>query len=137
MYERMLDKTHQPEINEFFDYCGETKVLFKELNRFMLEDIKTENLLRFPYGKKYGWGIKYSTKRRHICDVFAEKDAFTVMLRMTNLQFEEEYNTLSDYTKRYIDNRYPCGDGGRIHYRVLNEVQLKDIETMLRAKTQK
>lgn len=131
MYERMLDKQHKPTIDEFLEYCGKSSKLLEKLNLYLLDVLNAEMLLRFPYGNSYGWGIKYSIKRKHICDVFAEKDAFTVMLRLTNRQFEKEYDTLTEYTKEYINNKYRCGEGGWIQYRVLEEQHLNDIEKLL------
>jgi len=54
-----------------------------------------------------------------------------VILRLTNKQFELVYDRLSDYTQRYIDNKYQCGEGGWIHYRVLCEEHLKDGQELL------
>lgn len=69
-----------------------------------------------------------------ICDVFAEADAFTVMIRLSGKQFASVYDELQPYTREYIDNKYPCGDGGWLHYRVLEPEHLKDIETLLSVK---
>lgn len=40
-----------------------------------MEELKIEKLMRFPYGNSYGWGMKYFIKNKHVCDIFAEKDA--------------------------------------------------------------
>lgn len=134
MYERMLDKKHEPTYEEFISHLGITKALFEQLDSYLSLDLETEKQLRFPYGNKYGWGMKYFIKRRHICDIFAEKDAFSVMLRLTNKQFLDVRSGVSEYTKQFIDNKYPCGDGGWIHYRVLSPENLQDIIVMLRLK---
>lgn len=88
MHERMLDKQHQPTMDQFLEHCGKARELFQVLDAYLTDDLKTEKMLRFPYGNSYGWGMKYALKSKHICDVFAEKDAFTVMLRLSNKQFE-------------------------------------------------
>lgn len=137
MYERMLDKQHQPSFDELAEYCGDSKDLFKQINDYLINEIGTDSLIRFPYGNSYGWGLKYSIKRKHICDIFAEKEAFTIMLRLTNIQFDQVYNNLTDYTKEYIDNKYPCGEGGWIHYRVLEGQHLNDIKELLQVKIRK
>lgn len=134
MYERMLDKQQKPTNEEFVNYLGNLKIIFEQLDVFLSDEFGADKLLRFPYGNKYGWSFKYSIKNKHICDIFAEKDAFTVMLRLTNKQFISVYNNLSEYTKQFIDNKYPCGDGGWIHYRVINADDFEDAKTMLRLK---
>jgi len=87
--------------------------------------------LRFPYGKGYGWGYKYFVKSKHICDIFAEKDAFTIMLRLTNKDMDDESDSLGDSGKMWIKNKYPCGDGGWFNCRILNEEDLKDAKRLL------
>lgn len=134
MYERMLDKEREPTADEFAAYCGNGKDLFLSLDSFLLKDLNTQKLLRFPYGNRYGWGYKYFVKNRHICDVFAEKEAFTVMLRLSNTQFDSVYDSLLPCSKEYIDNKYPCGAGGWIQYRVLTKGHLEDIKLILRQK---
>ena len=37
-------------------------------------------------------------------------------------------------TQELIDKKYPCGDGGWIHYRVTCPQQYKDIQTLLSIK---
>lgn len=137
MYERMLNKQHEPTLEEFIEYCGNCKNLFEKADVFFIKELKTEKLIRFPYGNSYGWGMKYFIKNKHVCDIFAEKDAFTVMLRLTDAEFGKIYNEVTSYTKEYIDNKYPCGSGGWIHYRVLNEHHLEDVKNMLKLKVKK
>ncbi len=57
--------------------------------------------------------------------------AFTVMMRMTNKQYEVLYNQLTKYTQEFIDNKYPCGEGGWINYRVICEEHLEDAKKLL------
>ena len=54
---------------------------------------------------------------------FAEDNAFTVMVRLSDKQFGSVYGHVQTYTQAYIDHKYPCGDGGWIHYRVTCEDQ--------------
>ena len=134
MYERMLDKQHCPSSEEMSAFCGENARRFDEINALLQDEFQTETAPAFPYGNHYGWGYKYSVKKKHLCDIFAEKDAFTVMVRLTDAQFSEIYESLLDCGKEYVDHRYPCGEGGWIHYRATREEQLNDLEKILRKK---
>lgn len=134
MYERLLDKLSKPTPEQFTRYCGSCKELFLKADEYLTQTLSAEKLLRFPYGNNYGWGYKYFKKSKLICDVFAEKDAFNVMLRLANTQYDAAYSAVSSYTKEFIDNKYPCGSGGYIHYRVLNEDNLEDIKLLLNLK---
>ena len=134
MYERLLDKQIVPTVEDLEAYCGENGSLFRELNETLSGKYGTEQEIRFPYGKRYGWGISHRKKKKLVCDVFAEAGAFTVMLRLSNQQFADVYQQMQPYTQEFIDHKYPCGEGGWIHYRVLNREHLQDILHMLDVK---
>lgn len=134
MYERMLNKSKVPTIMEMTAYCGETATLFTELNGWLSATYGTTQAIVFPYGNSYGWGISHKKKGKLICNVFPENSTFSVMLRMSNLQFASVYGKLEDYTKQCIDNKYPCHDGGWIHYRVMNKTQFEDVKILIAAK---
>lgn len=134
MYERMLDKQTVPTMEEMAKYCGNTASLFVFLNEWLSHEYETEQQLSFPYGNKYGWCIAHRKKKKWVCNVFAEDNAFTVMMRLSDKQFQSVYDRLTDYTRKYIDNKYPCGDGGWINYRVTSQEQVDDICTLLSMK---
>jgi len=134
MFERLLDKNTEPSFSELECYCGENKERFIELNKYLSEQFFTSQEIRFPYGKSYGWCVTHRRDKKLICDIFAEAGAYTVMLRLTDAQFMAIYSELKEYTQKYIDNRYPCGSGGWIHYRVISDDNLYDIKCLLNAK---
>ena len=134
MYERMLDKQAVPTVAEMTAYCGESGELFALANEWLSESHDTEQKIVFPYGNHYGWGIAHRKKGKLVCNVFAEKNAFTVMVRLSNKQFDSVYDQVQSYTQEYIDNRYPCGDGGWIHYRVNCRQHFEDVKKLLDAR---
>ena len=48
MYERMLDKGNKPSADAFQKYCGEAEELFDKMNCFLLKELGSERMLRFP-----------------------------------------------------------------------------------------
>lgn len=56
------------------------------------------------------------------------------MMRMSDKQYGIVYEQLQKYSQEYIDNKYPCGDGGWIHYHVTSEENFDDIKTLLSVK---
>ncbi len=131
MYERMLDKQTVPDRSDMTAYCGEAAELFTLLNDWLTDTFYTEQKIVFPYGNHYGWRISHKKKGKLMCNVFAENNAFTVMMRLSNEQFEAVYQQVGQETQEYIDNRYPCGGGGWIHYRVTGKTQFDDICKLL------
>ncbi len=133
-YSRLLDKTRIPTEQEFYDLCGQTKDLLSDCDCFLMEFTGMTKSLRFPYGNSYGWAYKYAHKNKLVCDIFAELGAFTVMIRLSNQQIKSVYELVRAQTQNCIDNKYSCGDGGWLHYRVLNQADLVDIKKIIQAK---
>lgn len=137
MYERLLNKQEKPTMEEMEKYCGECETLFSSFNEWLTSTFNTESKQVFPYGNSYGWGIGHYKNKKLMCNIFVEQGAFTVMMRLTNKQYDAVYERVSKYTQEYIDNKYPCGDGGWIQYRVTNKEQLEDIQVLLGGKYEK
>ena len=134
MYERMLNKNETPTMADMTAYCAKTAGLFTALNEWLSAEYGTAQAVVFPYGSRYGWGISHKRKGKLVCNVFPEAGAFSVMLRMSDAQFVSVYDRVGKYAREYIDNKYPCNEGGWIHYRVTDGGQLADIQTMLAVK---
>lgn len=131
MHERMLEKKVEPTIEKMTAYCGDSSELFTMLNEWLTNQYGTIQEIVFPYGNHYGWGIAHRAKKKLICNIFPENNAFSVMARLSNEQFLSVYKNVQKYTKDYIDNKYPCSDGGWVHYRVICEEHLEDIKKLL------
>jgi hypothetical protein len=134
MYKRMLDKQITPTFNELINYSGERAALWIKLDNFLDEKFSASKLIRFPYGKDYGWGVKYSKKSKHICDVFAEEAAFSVFLQAASGAVEKVYGELSDYAKSLWGEAYPCKNGKWIDFRVLSPEHLEDAKKIICAR---
>lgn len=137
MYERMLDKTLTPTLADLTAWCGDNAENFTRLNDWIAANFSLEQKIVFPYGKRYGWGIAHRKKSKLICNVFAERGAFTVMTHLSDKQFQSVYAQLSEYAQQYVDHKYPCGDGGWVHFRVTQPAHIEDIQRLLAAKMNK
>lgn len=134
MYERMLNKQEEPTIAQMTAYCGTCAELFTRLNEWLSGTFGTAQVVTFPYGNQYGWGVAHRKNKKLICHVFAEDNAFTVMMRLSNKQFDSIYDKVQAGTQEQIDHKYPCGDGGWLHYRITCREQFEDIQTLLTVK---
>lgn len=134
MYERLLNKQEQPTFEQMVRYSGDSGPLWLALDAMLKDTHNADTLIRFPYGNEYGWGVKYSVKKRHICDVFAENGSFTALFQVSNRAVETVHDTLADYAKQIWADKHPCATGGWIEFRVLDKGQLADLEKILHAK---
>ena len=139
MYERLLEKNEPPTSRFIENYLGEQSyALLTELEKQLSSNYQLSKELKFPFGNNYGWGYKYSHKTSHICYVFFESGAFTVMLQLGDncvAKVQEALTNLLPKTCDLWQNRYPCGEqGGWVHYRVLSEDEIKDIMELVKIK---
>lgn len=134
MYERMLNKQIVPSFGDLIAYCGKCGTLWEDLDSWIKNKYTATTEIRFPYGNNYGWGIKYSKGSKHICDIFAENGSFTVFVKINNKAFASIQSSLSDYSKEIYENKYPCGDGGWIRYRITDSNYMEDAKRFINAK---
>jgi len=135
MYERMLNKQEVPTFEDLIRHAGDCGNLWLALDERMGKKYNASKQIRFPYGKEYGWSVKYSIKSKHICDVFAENGAFTALFQVSTKAVDTVYDELSAYAKDIWENKTPCKSGGWIEFRVLNQEQLQDLEKIIHAKS--
>ena len=134
MYERMLNKHEVPAFEDLINYCGRSGKYWIDFENYLASEFEAERLIRFPYGKKYGWGAKYSQKNKHICDVFAEDGAFTVFFQISSDAVDSVLDVLDEYAKEIWEDKYPCSSGGWVRFRVLNEKHLENVKKLVNAK---
>ena len=136
MYERLLDKSVMPDEETIQEYLGlQSHERLAQFEKRLKVHYQLVRELKFPFGKDYGWGYKYSHKASHLCYVFFEKDAFTVMLQIGDKKvslLESHLPSLLQKTRDLWEDRSPCGErGGWVHYRVLNDDELADVIKLL------
>lgn len=139
MYERMLDKLIIPtlvNIQETIGTAAMEKIYCFETYLKELYDLERE--LKFPFGKNYGWGYKYSHKNKHLCYLFFEQGGFTIFTQIGDKQvpeMETKLVILSDKAKEIWDSRYPCGEyGGWINFRVHREEDIIEALEFIKVK---
>ncbi len=139
MYERLLDKSTEPTTAQIEEYLGrESYKRLLALEEQLQAHYFLTKEIRFPFGNGYGWGNKYSHRSTHLCYAFFEKGAFTLTVQIGDKHvplLEKNLHDLSPKAQELWINRYPCGEnGGWVHYRVVNNEDLKDVYTFFYAK---
>ena len=137
MSERMLNKEMEPSPEEIYEVIGSEGVgILEDFEQFLRSSYDLVTELRFPFGNKYGWGIKYSHRTKHLCYVFPEKGSFTVTIQIgaESAKLEAKLASFLPRTQELWKRRYPCGNGGWVHYRVFDRKELEDIKEMIKIK---
>ncbi len=138
MYERLLDKNTPPTRRAMERTMGIAAArLWMKLESFLEKNCDLKAEVRFPFGKSYGWGIKYSHRSKHLFYLFPESGAFTATIRIGGAEagrLRDMLPGLLPKTRELWDNRYPCGGGGWVHYRVLSARELDDVAELVKLK---
>lgn len=134
----MLNKSISPAHAEIEKHMGQKSLQrLMKLNDLLISRYTCTAELKFPFGNDYGWGYKYACAGKLLCYFFFEQDAFTVTITIGKSELPRLYRELDSFSekaKAHWENRYVCGDGGWIHYRVLSDPDIHDIEKFIKIK---
>lgn len=133
--ERLMNKNAIPSSLEIENLLGDKAIeRLNKFENFLSSHYDLVRELKFPFGNKYGWGYKYTHKSKMLCYLFFEKDSFTVTITIGKRELKGLYQELDNMlpkTKTLWEKRYPCGEGGWIHYPVENDHELQDIQKLI------
>jgi hypothetical protein len=133
MYERLSDKNNMPTIEDFILHIGLCKELFENIDLFITNELNAEKELGFSSDKNVrGWGVGFKSKSKFFGTIIAEKDAFTVVMRLTDEQIKKAHDEVLPYAQECLNNYQRTSNGGWVQYRVLNTEQLEDVKKILR-----
>ena len=138
MGERLLDQAAKPTPETIAQLLGAGA--FERLKRLECSLRSNYDLsvsLEFPFGNSYGWGYKYSHKAQMLCYAFFERDSFTVTVSLGKAALPRLNAVLASLlpkTQKLWEERYPCGEGGWVHYPVGSDGELDDVLTLIRCR---
>ncbi len=97
------------------------------------EDYTLEKVI-IKDSKSLGWGINYRVGANSLCYIHPEKSGLFVAFQIREDVIKTIKHKLSDYALKVWENRYPCGKGGWMWYRVTNEGQIDEVRLLLNSK---
>ena len=136
MYERLSDKNNMPTMEEFITHIGVCRESFENIDLFLANELNAEKVLRYSNDSNVrGWGVKYNKKSKYFCDIIAEKNAFVVVIRLSDDQIKRIYEEISPYAKECLNNYHRTSNGGWVQYQVLNAEHLVDAKKILEVRS--
>ncbi|NLY82984.1 MAG: DUF3788 family protein [Clostridiales bacterium] len=84
--------------------------------------------------KSAGWGINYRVGKNSLCYIHPEINALFIAFQIKEEVIENIKSRLSDYALKVWDNRYPCGNGGWMWYRLTETNQIDEVILLLNNK---
>lgn len=135
MGKRMLDKKHEPTLDEIKSTIGKQYALLEYLEDNLKQRYDLIKDLKFPFGNTYGWGYKYAHKAKHLTYVFFEENDITAMLQIGSKEaviFEKDLDSYLPKTRVLWDDKYPCGEhGGWIQYTMKDKREVDEVLKIL------
>ena len=134
MQERMTEKNVRPSLEAFAAHMGTAKPAFEAVDAFLMRDFNPERVLKMDAHSRC-WTVAYHRKKKYICNIIAERDAFTLVTRLSEAGLRRAYAGVEPYAKMCMENS-PFYQSGWIEYRVLEAAHLKDAETIILARNE-
>lgn len=132
MDERLRGKGNYT-IDDLMNYCPELKNTWITLEGLLEEDYKINRLI-IKDSKIEGWGINYRSDDKSLCYVHPEMHAIVVMFQIREEKIDKIKLELSEYALKVWENKYPCGKGGWMRYKITKEDQVIEVRKLLNAK---
>ena len=132
MYERMMDKSHQPTDAELMGAVGQPLAgAWSALRRFVPETYGIAPEFIFG-GIKYGWCLKYRAGGRPLCELYPEHGSFTVLVVLGKAeldQAQERLETMGPTLRRALLETPRLHDGCWMFLRISDPLTCqKDVE---------
>lgn len=102
MYERLIPKNQMPTLEEYLSHIGKEKDLFDAIDAFLVDDLISVRVLKFDAHSRC-WKMNHSANKEYICDIIPEKDAFTIVTRLSEENLKMAYDDVSQYAQKCID----------------------------------
>lgn len=103
------------------------------LDHIFSDDYQIEKVI-IEDSPSQGWGINYRVGKNSLCYIHPEKNALYIAFQIKEEAIEKIKDKLSDYALKVWENRYPCGKGGWMWYRLTETKQIEEVRLLLNQK---
>jgi len=126
------DKTHEPTQQEIRDTIGSNTRSWDELIQFLREQYPSEEDLKFLYGKKYGWALRFRNRGRLLTSLFPTSGGFTVQIILNQAAIEQAKKIrVSETVRSTIANAKVYPEGRWLFIPVKTKADLQGVHELL------
>lgn len=126
------DKHYRPTDDEILGMIGPGWTLWQELNQFIREHYPVTEDLKFLYGEKYGWAMRYRIRDKLLASLYPTKDGFTVQVNLNPAAVEQATDiTHGKNVQEAIDRATPYPEGRWLFIPVESKNDINDIKQLL------
>jgi hypothetical protein len=135
-FERMLNRECPPTPDEMVRTIGKAGALWVALRAFVEAsyDIAPEVIFG---GRKYGWQLHYRKGGRTLCDLYPERDTFTVLVVLGRQECEQALARIHEFSpnvRAVFEMTPPLHDGRWLWIRPSSVDDIASLATLLTIK---
>lgn len=126
-----VDKSHQPASSEIAKAIGTKRVLWQDLNQFVLDNYLAKSELSF-YGKNYGWAVRFRSGGKALLSMYPADNHFKAQIILGGTQVKEALRLpIGENVKNVIRDSHPYPEGHWLFIPVRSRRDLNDVKKLL------
>jgi hypothetical protein len=130
-----IERGCPPSEREISKALGSTLESWNELSRWLAQTLRAKRELRYMYGKKYGWALRFQNGGRLLCALYPTQSGFTVQVILNQNALEQVTQiTLSNNVKQAIDRAHLYAEGKWLFIPFHSEPDMATIKQLLMLK---
>ncbi len=129
------DKRHEPTAAEILHVLGPAAGAWAAFSQHLRESYRVQEDLKFMYGQKYGWALRYRRQGRLLTALYPASGAFVVQVILGGAGLEQaQHSALGENARRAIEVAHPYPEGRWLFVRVESPTDGKDARTLVALK---
>ncbi|HUI53544.1 MAG TPA: DUF3788 family protein [Bryobacteraceae bacterium] len=129
------EKNHQPTQTDIVEVLGAMLQPWQALVQHIRATYHGQEDLKFCYGKRYGWALRFRIKGSLLTALYPARNGFVVQIILSRLALEQaQALTLGDAARQSIARAKPYPEGKWLFIPVQSEQDFRDVQSLLALK---
>lgn len=131
------DKNTRPTETEIAKTVGKMLSLWKKVAAFIRSNYTVQEDLKFLYGKKYGWALRFQLKKKLLTSLYPAEGGFTVQVNLNPAAVEKaQWIKPGKNVQRAIADANPYPEGRWLFVHIESEKDIEDVERLLELRSE-
>lgn len=137
-FSAFTDKNYQPAQDEMEAVIGPKIVEWKQIIQFIRVNFFSQEDLKFLYGKKYGWAIRFRIKGKLLTSLYPTEGGFTVQIILSQKDIDKGLGMgLGENVREVIEKASSYPEGKWLFIEIKSSEDIRDVKSLLSIKTAK
>ncbi len=129
------DKQREPSAGEILEVLGPMADAWRAFGQHVRETYPVQEDLKFMYGKKYGWALRFRQRGSLLTSLYPASSAFIVQVILGGAALEQaERSDLGKNARQAIEAARPYPEGKWLFVRVESPGDLEDARNLVALK---